>query len=188
MGDDRDAGMSHATNQFGMTEVDFELHGIRVTFDEKATGVSQSLFMADLVAHERHVADHPAVRGPPLHRRGEGDEKFQGRMNRPRQTENDLGCGVSDQEDRNTGCLHVPGSQGVVGGQAGKGLPRIDHPLERSDRDRALDGLELDLSGSWGTVGSGGEIHVGCSIGHEDILAGQFPVPTSPIGTPGGPF
>ena len=161
VGDHRNSGMSHPSDEFGVTEIDFQLHRIRMTFNEKTSGISQTLLNVDLVAHERHVADHPAIRGASLHRGGECDEKFERRMDRSGQTENHLGCGISHQENRNPRRLHVPCRQGVVGGQTGKRFTGIDLSLKRANRDRAFDRLKVDLNRIRGPISSRGKIHVG---------------------------
>ncbi len=112
-----------------------ELHAVGAALLEEPSGVPDRLLDRDLVAEEGHVADDEAALPRADDRLAVVDHLVerhgQGRL----VPEEDVRERVADEDDLDSGFVHGPRLNEVVGGDHGEALPLPLHVAEHGDRD-----------------------------------------------------
>ena len=131
---DGDACADHLGDQRSEGGVGFEFDDVGVTFDKEAACVADGFGVGGVIAHEGHVGHDDAVGRAALDGGGEGDCDVEGHVDGARETENDFGGGVSDEQEMDARAHEESRGGGVVAGEAGEGLGALGLGAEGFER------------------------------------------------------
>ncbi len=127
MAHNRHAGADDGANRFLHRDAAFELDRLGAGFLEKAPGVAQRLVLADLIGHERHIADDQSALTPAHHQAGVVDHLVHGDGESIGAALDDTAQGVADQQHLDAGFVENPREGIVVSSQAGYLLASLLH-------------------------------------------------------------
>jgi hypothetical protein len=131
----RDARIGEALHGRSERSAAFEFDGLGEAFLEQAAGVAQASFDADLVAQERHVADHHGALHGATDELAVVDHLVHRHRHRGVAALHDGGHRVTDEDDIDAGAVEQAREQVVVGGQRRDALTLRLHRAQRGGRD-----------------------------------------------------